>query len=152
MNKIKEIPGEMLSIGKNIVEGLWNGIKNMTQWVKDKISGFADGVLDGIKDFFGIHSPSLVMEKQVGQFLPMGLAEGIKDKTNTAVNAMRTMGQKMLAPAQTLKNDLRNSVQGSSAATNTVVQNFTQNNYSPKSLSRLEIYRQSKNLLKGARP
>lgn len=151
VNKIKEIPGEMLSIGSDIVEGLWNGISNMTQWVKDKISGFSEGVLDGIKDFFGVHSPSVVMEKQVGQFLPMGLAEGIKDKTSAAVNAMKIMGQKMMAPAQNIKNNLASAGSSVGATSNTVVQNFTQNNYSPKSLSRLEIYRQSKNLLKGAR-
>lgn len=151
VNKIKEIPGEMLSIGSDIVEGLWNGINDMGQWVKDKISGFSEGVLDGIKDFFGVHSPSVVMEKQVGQFLPMGLAEGIKDKTSAAVNAMKTMGQKMMTPAQNIKNNLASAGSSVGAASNTVVQNFTQNNYSPKSLSRLEIYRQSKNLLKGAK-
>ena len=152
VNKIKEIPGEMLSIGSDIVEGLWNGINDMGQWVKDKISGFSEGVLDGIKDFFGVHSPSVVMEKQVGQFLPMGLAEGIKDKTKTAVNAMKTMGQKMMAPAQNIKDSLAGAGAVAGTGTSSIVQNFTQNNYSPKSLSRLEIYRQSKNLLKGARP
>lgn len=152
VNKIKEIPGEMLSIGSDIIEGLWNGISNMTQWVKDKISGFSEGVLDGIKDFFGVHSPSVVMEKQVGQFLPMGLAEGIKDKTSSAVNAMKTMGQKMMAPAQNIKNSLAGAGAVAGTGASSIVQNFTQNNYSPKSLSRLEIYRQSKNLLKGARP
>lgn len=152
VNKIKEIPGEMLSIGSDIVEGLWNGISNMTQWVKDKISGFSQGVLDGIKDFFGVHSPSVVMEKQVGKFLPMGLAEGIKDKTSAAVDAMKTMGQKMMAPAQNIKDSLAGAGAVAGTGASPIVQNFTQNNYSPKSLSRLEIYRQSKNLLKGARP
>lgn len=152
VNKIKEIPGEMLSIGSDIVEGLWNGISNMTQWVKDKISGFSQGVLDGIKDFFGVHSPSVVMEKQVGKFLPMGLAEGIKDKTSAAVDAMKTMGQKMMAPAQNIKDSLAGAGAVAGTGASSIVQNFTQNNYSPKSLSRLEIYRQSKNLLKGARP
>lgn len=151
VNKVKEIPDEIYEVGKNIVEGLWNGINDMTGWVKEKISGFSDSVLEGIKDFFGVHSPSVVMEKQVGQFLPMGLAEGIKDKMNTAVNAMRTMGQKMLVPAQNLKNSLNADKRSATVGTNSVVQNFTQNNYSPKALSRLEIYRQSKNLLKGAR-
>ena len=96
------------------------------------------------------------MKKEVGRYLPMGLAEGIKDKTKTAIDAMKTMGQKMLVPAQALRNGLSNNFGNnmSGVSTNnagTVVQNFTQNNYSPKSLSRLEIYRQSKNLLKGAK-
>ena len=60
VNTIKSIPGGMLSIGKDIVKGLWNGISDMTGWVIDKIQGFGESVLGGIKDFFGIHSPSRV--------------------------------------------------------------------------------------------
>ncbi|CDE12086.1 uncharacterized protein BN611_01356 [Ruminococcus sp. CAG:330] len=151
LEHIKELPGEMFNAGRDIVEGLWNGINDMVGWIGDKISGFGDSVLSGIKDFFGIHSPSLVMEKQVGKFLPMGLAKGIKDKTAVAVDAMKTMGQKMLAPAQNLKENLAVGAGETRSAAKTIVQNFNQNVYSPKALSRLEIYRQSKNLLKGAR-
>ena len=151
VNKEKEIPDEIFSIGQNIVEGLWNGINDMTGWIKEKISGFGQGVLDGIKDFFGVHSPSVVMEKQVGKFLPMGLAEGIKDKTSAAVDAMKTMGQKMMAPAQNIKDSLAGAGAVAGTGASSIVQNFTQNNYSPKPLNRLEIYRQNKNLLKGAR-
>lgn len=57
---VKGIPGEMVNIGKNIVEGLWNGIGNMVGWIGEKIRGFGKGVLDGLKDFFNIHSPSRV--------------------------------------------------------------------------------------------
>lgn len=45
VDTIKELPGKMLELGKNMVEGLWNGIKNMGQWIKDKIFGFADGII-----------------------------------------------------------------------------------------------------------
>lgn len=44
------LPGKMLDIGENIVKGLWEGIKNMTGWIKDKISDFAGGIVDGMKD------------------------------------------------------------------------------------------------------
>ena len=42
----------MLDIGKNIVQGLWNGINNAKDWVLDKIKGFGESVLNGIKSFF----------------------------------------------------------------------------------------------------
>ena len=76
VDTIKELPGKMLDIGKNLVEGLWNGIKNMGQWIKDKIFGFADGIIDGFKSVFGINSPSTVMRDSVGRYLAEGIGEG----------------------------------------------------------------------------
>ena len=78
VNTIKSIPGGMLSIGKDIVKGLWNGISDMTGWVIDKIQGFGESVLGGIKDFFGIHSPSRVMRDEVGNIWLKVLVLGLK--------------------------------------------------------------------------
>ncbi len=80
VDTIKELPSKMLEIGKNLVEGLWNGIKNMGQWIKDKITGFADGVIGGFKSVFGISSPSKVMRDSVGRYLAEGLGEGFMDE------------------------------------------------------------------------
>jgi phage-related protein len=68
---------KMSDVGKNLVIGLWNGIKNMGKWISDKISGFSGDILGGIKKFFGIHSPSTVMEDQIGKNLGLGIATGI---------------------------------------------------------------------------
>ena len=76
VDKIKEIPGEMLEIGKNIVEGIWDGIKNATDWIVGKVKEFAGKVVDGIKSFLGIESPSKVFRDQVGKNLALGLGEG----------------------------------------------------------------------------
>jgi TP901 family phage tail tape measure protein len=65
------------SIGKNLIQGLWNGISDMAGWIKSKIQGFGEGVLNSLKNFFGIHSPSTVMRDQIGKFLGMGIGEGI---------------------------------------------------------------------------
>lgn len=75
---ILRLPGKMLSIGKNIVRGLWNGISDMTGWVLDKIKGFVDSVLGGIKSFFGIHSPSRVMRDEVGKYMALGIGVGFE--------------------------------------------------------------------------
>ena len=65
---------------------MWNGIKDMGSWIAKKIKGFGEGVLDGIKDFFGIHSPSTVMENQVGKYLAEGVGIGFMDEIDS-VNA-----------------------------------------------------------------
>lgn len=72
------LPGKMLDIGKNLIRGLWNGIGDMTGWILDKIKGFGASVLDGIKDIFGIHSPSK-KTTWMGKMLNTGLANGILD-------------------------------------------------------------------------
>lgn len=66
------------NIGKNLVEGIWNGIGSVKNWVLDKISGFAGGIMDGIKGFFGIKSPSRRMRDEVGKQLPPGVGVGFK--------------------------------------------------------------------------
>ena len=80
VDTIKELPGKMLETGKNIVKGIWDGIKDMGQWIKDKIFGFADGIIDGFKSAFGIHSPSTVMRDSVGKYLAEGIGEGFMDE------------------------------------------------------------------------
>lgn len=67
-------------IGKNLVKGIWNGISNTTQWILDKIKGFGNSVMKGIKGIFGIKSPSTKMRDQIGKNLALGLGEGIEDE------------------------------------------------------------------------
>ena len=80
----------MLEIGKNIIEGLWNGITGMGSWIKDKISGFAGGIIDGFKKTFGIHSPSLVMNKEIGKYLALGLGQGFEDNIQKVYSKMKS--------------------------------------------------------------
>ena len=67
-------------VGKQMIEGLWEGIKNAGKWLGDKIKGFASGIVDGFKSFFGIHSPSTLMEDQIGENLALGLGVGFEKK------------------------------------------------------------------------
>lgn len=73
-----EIPGMVLDVGKHIVEGLWSGISSMGSWVADKVKGFASGIVDGIKGFLGIHSPSTVFA-EIGDNMALGLGGGFTD-------------------------------------------------------------------------
>lgn len=73
-----EIPGMVLGVGKSIVEGLWSGISSMASWVAEKVKGFASGIVDGIKGFLGIHSPSTVFA-EIGDNMALGLGKGFGD-------------------------------------------------------------------------
>ena len=66
------------TVGKNLIEGLYNGIKNNTGWLLGKIKEWCTSVLDGIKAFFGIHSPSRYTA-EFGKYLVQGLAVGITE-------------------------------------------------------------------------
>ena len=71
--------GDMAKVGLQLVQGLWNGINDAVGWVLNKIKGFGKQILDGIKSFFGIKSPSKVMESIVGKNLALGIGEGFMD-------------------------------------------------------------------------
>lgn len=162
---IKELPGMMLDVGRDLVEGLWKGISDMVGWIGDKISGFGDSVLGGLKDFFGIASPSKVMRDEVGKFLPAGIAIGIEDSTLSAVKSVRSMADKLRNTAVESLNGMtsgaayrmqQNPMTAAVRKNAAVVNNYyktdnsrtvNQTNNSPKALSRLEIYRQTNNAL-----
>lgn len=78
----------MASIGSDIIRGLWNGINNMVGWIGEKIQSFGENVLSGIKNFFGIKSPSRVMRDQVGRELSRGIGVGIEENADEAVEPM----------------------------------------------------------------
>ncbi len=88
---IQELPGKLLTIGRQAVEGLWNGIKGAAGWLKDQISSFVSGIVDGFTSAFEIGSPSRIMEKKVGYWLPPGIAEGVLGNMKPLLSAVRSM-------------------------------------------------------------
>lgn len=85
----------MASIGSDIIRGLWNGINNMASWIGEKIRGFGENVLSGIKNFFGIKSPSRVMRDQVGRELSRGVGVGIEENADEALEPMEDLVSEM---------------------------------------------------------
>ena len=85
----------MRDIGKNIIQGLWNGINDMVGWITGKIESFGKNVLKGIKDFFGIKSPSTVMRDQVGRDLARGVGVGIEENADEATAPMDDLVSEM---------------------------------------------------------
>jgi phage-related protein len=68
---------DIIEVGKDIVRGLWEGIKAMASWIGEKISGFVGGLVDGVKGVLGIHSPSRVFAG-IGQNMALGLGQGFE--------------------------------------------------------------------------
>ena len=96
-------PGNLARIGGDLVKGLWSGISDLTGWVLGKIQGFGKSVMDGIKGFFGINSPSTEWA-WIGKMDVMGMAKGITDNAglvHKAVDKLATdaMAGMTIAPA-----------------------------------------------------
>lgn len=89
IDALKSLPEKALEIGTNLVKGLWNGIKDAVGWIKDKIVEFGDSVLQGLKDFFGIESPSKVMKKEVGAYLAKGIGIGFTEEMKNVASQMQ---------------------------------------------------------------
>lgn len=70
---------DILDVGKNMIRGLWEGIKSMGDWLWGCVKGFFGGIVDGVKNFLGIHSPSKVFAG-IGGFMAEGLGEGFDDQ------------------------------------------------------------------------
>lgn len=126
-------------IGKWIVEGVWNGITGMSKWIGDKIGGFFGGIVDNVKDFLGIKSPSKVFAG-IGENMALGLGNGFANEMKDVRNQIQGA-----IPTTIGTNIGVNSINGSGALASGSNVNFTQNIYSPKPLTPYEVYRQTKN-------
>lgn len=78
MDSLKNLPSQMLEIGKNIVQGIVDGITGRIGAIKDKIKEIASTITDGIKGLLDIHSPSRVM-MELGQYTGEGMALGLQN-------------------------------------------------------------------------
>lgn len=89
------LPGKMLSVGENIVKGIWNGISNAAGWLANKIGGFASGILGDIASGFGLGSPSKYTH-QHGLMLGAGLGNGLLASLPRIMSAVRTVTRSVL--------------------------------------------------------
>lgn len=91
------------SIGRNIIDGLVNGITNAAGAVKTAVQNIANSIPKAMKKLLGIHSPSRVMRDQVGYWISEGLAKGISANTK----AEKAAKEKAQAIVKTYKNKLK---------------------------------------------
>ncbi|WP_125513785.1 hypothetical protein [Streptomyces sp. WAC 01529] len=80
----------LIDKGKDVVRGLWRGIKSMGSWLKDTLIGWAKDIIPGpIADALDIGSPSKVMANEVGRWLPPGIVEGAEDAQPAMQRSLR---------------------------------------------------------------
>lgn len=86
----------LVDVGGNLVSGLWQGITGAAGAVWNGICDFGSSIVNGFCDFFGIHSPSRVMAG-IGEYLSLGLAQGITDETDSVVQGVQDVSDTALS-------------------------------------------------------
>lgn len=118
--------GEMAKAGANLLHGLWEGISSAAGWLWEKVSGWASSLVDGIKNFFGIHSPSTVFAEigtNMGEGVGVGFGESMNGVSADMTAAMGGAGQLTAAEAVRAVNDgIIANIEGLSGAVNAIVE------------------------------
>ena len=96
---LRNLFSKFVEVGKNLVKGLWEGITGAAKAVGDGIRNLCTGLVNGVKSFFGIHSPSTVMA-QLGEYMSLGFANGIADSGNAVDRSMNDVMRSALRAAQ----------------------------------------------------
>lgn len=86
---IVDMSPEMWEVGKQMVEGIWQGIKNAASWFTEQVRGFFSGIVNNVKSFLGIASPSKVFRDQVGKQMAAGVGIGFSDKIDSVNKDIR---------------------------------------------------------------
>lgn len=96
---LRNLFSKFVEVGKNLVKGLWEGITGAAKAVGDGIRNLCTGLVNRVKSFFGIHSPSTVMA-QLGEYMSLGFANGIADSGNAVDRSMNDVMRSALRAAQ----------------------------------------------------
>ena len=118
--------GEMVKAGANLLHGLWEGISGAASWLWEKVSGWASSLVSGIKDFFGIHSPSTVFA-EIGGNMADGVGVGFTDNMGGVEGDMTAAmgGAGALTAAEAVNavnNGIIANIEGLSGAVNAIVE------------------------------
>lgn len=88
---------KFIQVGKNIIEGIKKGISDawsgLTSWFSEKMSA----LVDSVKDFLRIGSPSKVFAEDIGQWIPAGIAQGIENGMGVLDKTIDGMSTNVLA-------------------------------------------------------
>lgn len=86
-----EVASELKNIGKHIIDGIVGGIKNSLSRIANVAGKIKDTLLSKLKGLFRIASPSKLMKEEVGAYIGEGIAVGIEESGQMAVDAAETV-------------------------------------------------------------
>lgn len=95
--KLYSFGKKFLEVGINIVEGIKKGVAEAWDDFKNWVLGLLTGMVDAVKNFFKISSPSRLMADEVGQWIPAGIAEGIESGMGVLDKTIDSMSTTVLA-------------------------------------------------------
>ena len=99
-----EVATELKNIGKYIIDGIVGGIKNSLSRIANVAGKIKDTLLSKLKGLFKIASPSKLMKEEVGAYIGEGIAVGIEESGQMAVDAAEDVADK-IADTLTQKRD-----------------------------------------------
>ena len=159
VNFVKGLASDAFSWGSDIISGIVDGIKSCISWISDACTDVADTIRSYLHFSVPDVGPLTEYESWMPDFM-QGLADGIIKSKKVIAKAVSGVADTMKIALNT---DLSYKLDGMTGAImnggieSSVVNNYynndnsrtvNQTNNSPKSLSRLEIYRQTKNAVK----
>ena len=96
METIKKIITDSIEVGKELVKGIWKGVLNQSAWLAKQLRQWSLDVVKHVKVVFQIGSPSKVFAREVGRFIPQGIAVGIDADTGSVLDSLRSVKTKAL--------------------------------------------------------
>lgn len=142
---------KLVELGKQAMAGFIEGMDDST-YLDSELSKIASNIVTKFKKELGIHSPSKVFANEVGKFIPSGISVGIKNNAKSLMDSVKALTTQAVGLSQEMLSGLQaptleTAGAGSTTTTTSVVNNFNQTINAPKQPSRIELYRQTKNLL-----
>ena len=156
----KELPGKLIDIGKEMIDGLIKGITSAPEKIGKAVSDIGGKVIGGFKSFFNIHSPSRRIADEIGEPIGEALPIGMERAKSKTMNAISRMSSGIMDKAKSMLVDVKGSlsgvsfgqslafagINGSGQVVNNYYQTVTQNNTSPKVLDRRELRKDTEKL------
>lgn len=112
VNVVTEAFARFVDLGKEIVGGIWEGISGMATEFGNKVKGFFDGVIGGVKKALGINSPSRLFRDEVGKNIVLGLTAGIENNGRQAIAAATELAENVYGSFQDMAPDMSQLFEG----------------------------------------
>lgn len=124
INALAFVATKLYEIGKNIIQGLINGIKSGAAALYETATGLANSVIGIFRDVPEVRSPSRVTT-EIGEFITEGLAIGIQNKESLAVSAAKKVASEVVKAFRDAQKEF-SKLAGASPETIQTIQQTTQ--------------------------
>lgn len=149
------------SVGKNIISGIVRGISGAASALFNALRNLASNALHAAEEKLGINSPSKVFRDRVGVSIPEGIAVGVEESMpdlkkqlghemdDLAASVQARVNYDVVKRSDSKTSGNANYVNHSTDQRTTSIHNeYNQTINSPKALSRREIRRETKNIMR----